>query len=149
MSDKTATHLRTILAAQHKELDGQEDYGLPESGDQSYQAHARPSMKPVYALHVIFPNGTVQSFQYQHLDSSSRYLHESIDLRFLGARITHVRLRGRNLWRLYDYMHQHRMAWVQVAARDLAADGETIITGVAIEEPKIPEFDLVFRESVS
>jgi hypothetical protein len=135
MTDNASPHLRQVLALRPQEATVEDEQGLPDLQGEGYQPHARPSAKAVFALHVIFPNGTVQSFQYQHLDSASRYLNESIELRFLGAKILQVTLRGRNLWKLYDYLHQHRMAWLRVADRDLAQDGETIITGVAITEP--------------
>jgi hypothetical protein len=148
MTDNTSAHLRQILAPRPQEGTAEEDNGLPDLQGTGYLPHARPAAKAVFALHVIFPNGTVQSFQYQHLDSASRYLNESIELRFLGARITQVVLRGRNLWKLYDYLHQHRITWLRVADRDLAHDGETIITGVFIEEPQTSGIDAAMAASV-
>ena len=135
MTDHAAPHLRQVLALRPQDANADEDLGLPDLHGEGYQPYARPSAKAVFALHVIFPNGTVQSFQYHHLDSAARYLNESIELRFLGAKILQLALRGRNLWKLYDYIHQHRIAWLRVADRDLAQDGETIITGIAVEEP--------------
>ena len=72
----------------------------------------------------------MHSFQYVHLDSYSTYTAESITLKFLGMEPVKVVIRGRNLWRLYDYIHQHRIAWIMQVARDFAQDGQTVVTQV-------------------
>jgi hypothetical protein len=41
-----------------------------------------------------------------------------------------VTIRGRNLWRLYDYIHQHRIPWIMQASRDFSQDGQTIVTDI-------------------
>jgi hypothetical protein len=41
-----------------------------------------------------------------------------------------ISIRGRNLWRLYDYIHQHRMAWLARADRDFADGKEAIIVSI-------------------
>lgn len=47
-----------------------------------------------------------------------------------------------NLWRLHDYIHQHRMPWVKVATNDLAKDREPIVTQVVIvEDPDKLDFE--------
>jgi len=78
-----------------------------------------------------------RSFQYVHLDSDSTFEQRSgqvITLRFAGTKIMQVTITGRNLWRLFDYLHQHRMPWIMVADRDFAADSEPVITRIAIAE---------------
>jgi hypothetical protein len=52
---------------------------------------------------------------------------------FMGLEPVRVIIDGRNLWRLYDYIHQHRIAWVMVASRDFAKDGQTIVTRVTVQ----------------
>jgi hypothetical protein len=110
--------------------DGEDDSGLPSLQEGEYQAFARASNKPVYAVHFVTPAGDVRSFQYAHLDSDSRYEASRITLKFMGMEPVRVTIDGRNLWRLYDYLHQHRMPWVMVATRDVAADGQPIVTRI-------------------
>jgi len=47
-----------------------------------------------------------------------------------------VSIRGRNLRRLYELIHQHRIDWVMRVdrGRDFAGDGATVVTGIEIEE---------------
>lgn len=81
-----------------------------------------------------------------HLDSDTRFAIEGkaqvIHLRFCGSRTTAVTILGRNLGRLYDYLHQHRMPWIARidSGRDFAADGEPVVTAIEIAEVKEAEF---------
>jgi hypothetical protein len=107
-----------------------------------YQAHGRAANKPVYTLHCCLGKNGYRSFQYMHLDSDSTFSidHKGhvISMRFVGTKIVQVTIRGRNLWRLYDYLHQHRLPWVMLADRDFAdgADKQVVITTIEIEEVK-------------
>jgi hypothetical protein len=121
---------RTAPVSETPPPDDTEENGLPARNSRHYVPHARPSSKPLYALHFVSPAGSVTSFQYVHLDSHSSYAAECITLQFLGMKPVKVAIHGRNLWRLYDCLHQHRIAWVMQASRDFAEDGETIITEV-------------------
>lgn len=121
-------HLRSVLNPAIPTAD--DESGLPSLKDGEYQPHARPSNKPVYAIHFVSPGGDVRSFQYVHLDSNSQYAAGRITLAFMGMEPVRVLIDGRNLWRLYDYIHQHRMSWVMIAGRDFVQDGQTILTGV-------------------
>ncbi len=78
----------------------------------------------------------MRSFQYAHLDSNSSFTAECITLRLMGMAPVKVLIHGRNLRQLYDYIHQHRTAWVREAARPFAADDETIVTKVKIDPVK-------------
>jgi hypothetical protein len=132
-------HLRSVLRAGAVEQSPtDEDSGLPSLREGEYQAFARPSNKPIYDIHFVDPKGEVRSYQYVHLDSDSRFTAERITLRFLGMEPAKVTIAGRNLWRLYDYIHQHRMTWVMTAARDFATDGQPIVTDISF---------MVLRES--
>ena len=125
-------HLRSVMRPSVADLPQAEDeLGLPSMGDKQYVPYARPANKPLYSIHFISPKGEVRTFQYVHLDSNSSFSAECITLKFLGMEPEKVVIRGRNLWRLYDYIHQHRTAWVMQAARDFAQDGQTVITQVA------------------
>lgn len=111
--------------------EGSRDQSLP--GDESASlAFARRSNKPEFSLHFITPAGTMRSFQYAHLDSDSGFTAECITLRFMGLEPQKVLIVGRNLRQLYDYIHQHRTAWVREAARPLGDDDEPIVTKVVI-----------------
>lgn len=123
--------LRSVLRAAPTELPpSEEELELPPLNGRQYVPHARPANKPLYSIHFLDPAGGVRSFQYVHLDSHSTYTAESITLKFLGMEPVKVVIRGRNLWRLYDYIHQHRIAWVMQAARDFAQDGQSVITDI-------------------
>jgi hypothetical protein len=114
---------------------------LPEP-DAPYRPHSRPVAMPIYALHVLLGCDGCRSFQYVHLDSDSAFTADDsgqcIRLQFCGSKVTAVAIRGRNLRHLYDLIHQHRISWVmrQDVGRDFAAEGETVITDIRIEEMK-------------
>jgi hypothetical protein len=126
-------HLQQAIARARPEADA--DTELPDLAA-GYQAHARPSNRPVYSLHCVRGKQGVQSFQYVHLDSASKFEADDrghvLSLRFCGSRHWEITIRGRNLWRLYDYIHQHRMPWVQQADRDFAADKEPIVSAISV-----------------
>jgi hypothetical protein len=136
MSDSSAVSalFRTAARGQPADAEPGNDELLPSVTDGNYQPYARPTSKPVYAIHFMKPKGEIFSFQYIHLDSNSHFSAECITLRFIGFDPVTVRLRGRNLWRLYDYLHQHRMPWIAEASTDFAADGQPVITKVEIEK---------------
>jgi hypothetical protein len=120
------------------------DNELPDASA-PYEAHARPSNKPVYTLHCCLGKEGYQSFQYVHLDSGSVFHrgpngHEIV-VRFAGTKTVQVTISGRNLWRLYDYLHQHRLPWVMRADRDFAGpdDKQSVITAIEIAEVEEPE----------
>ena len=112
---------------------------LPEP-DAPYQPHAKPSARLVYTLHLLLGRDGCRSFQYVHLDSDSNFTADDsgqyIRLRFCGSKVMQVCIRGRNLRRLYDFIHQHRIAWVMRIdrGRDLAGDGATVLTDIRVEE---------------
>ena len=112
------------------------DFDLPDPAA-PYQAHARASNKPVFSLHCCLGKDGFRSFQYVHLDSGSSFTTDQaghvITLRFIGTQVSQVIIRGRKLWRLYDYIHQHRMPWVMRADRNIADREEMIVTEIKIE----------------
>jgi len=131
MKGNAPAHLRNVLTSVD-EPTGDDERGLPSLSDGNYRAYARPANKPLYALHFISPQGNVRSFQYMHLDSDSSFTAERIALRFTGIKIMNVVITGRCLWEVYDYIHQHRTAWIRQAARDFAADREAIVTAISM-----------------
>src|SRR5437763_1598314 len=127
-------HLRSMLrptgaAVEPSPVD--DETGLPSLDEKQYAAHARPANKPLYSIHFVTPAGEVRSFQYVHLDSNSCYTAGCITLKFLGMEPLRVILHRRNLWKAYDLIHQHRLAWVMQASREFAQDGQTIVTEIA------------------
>jgi len=124
-------HLRSAMRPAVSDVSqGDDETGLPSLNEKQYVAHARPANKPLYSVHFVNPKGEVRSFQYVHLDGSCSFVADCITLKFLGMEPVKVLIRGRNLWRLYDYIHQHRMAWIMQASRDFAQDGQTIVTQI-------------------
>ncbi len=111
-----------------EELSEPDELGLPSQAESEYLPYGRPANKPLVSVHFITPDGKVQSFQYRHLDSDSRFEHGKIVLRFLGYRPTMVVIEGQQLWRLYDYLHQDRMPWVMQATRDFAEAGKPFVS---------------------
>ena len=111
----------------------EEDSGLP-SPLADYSPFSRPANKPLYSIHFIGPNDEMRSFQYAHLDSDSSYSAGRISLRFMGLKAIAVVIEGRSLQSLYDYIHQHRAAWVKQAARDFEPDGVSIVTKITFAE---------------
>lgn len=134
MKDNTPSHLRHAISEGSKNDQEEEESGLPTLRDNEFRPYARPTHKPVFSIHFITPKGMVRSFQYMHLDSNSSFTPQRIALRFIGSKVVDVLIDGRNLWQLYDYIHQHRTAWIREAARDFAQDHEPIVTKVSILE---------------
>ena len=122
--------------------DGVVDGDIPNMSG-PYQAHARPANSPVYTLHCLLGKDGYRSFQYVHLDSDTSFKVGStghiIRLRFAGTQVMEVTITGRKLWRLYDYVHQHRMPWIMRADRDLADEHEAIITAIDIVPGESPD----------
>ena len=117
---------------------------LPGYGD-PYKAAALPSNDSLTRLVCIMgkegfqPGGKAyRFFQYVHLDSDTDFGFtkdgQVMTLRFAGMNPVLVIVRGRNLLRICDYIHLHRMPWIRVADRDFAAGQKEIITGIEIVE---------------
>lgn len=134
MNDRPNAHLKELI----RQPVGKEPAAEPESGLPSlmddYSPFSRLANKPLYSIHFIGPNDEMRSFQYSHLDSDSSYSAGKISLRFMGLKAVAVIIEGRNLQPLYDYIHQHRAAWVKQAARDFAPDGTSIVTKITFVE---------------
>ena len=77
-------------------------------------------------------------FQYVHLDSDTDFGFtkdgQIMTLRFAGLRPVTVTVRGRNLLRICDYIHLHRLPWIRVADRDFAEGSKEIITSIEVSE---------------
>jgi hypothetical protein len=77
-------------------------------------------------------------FQYVHLDSDTDFGFtkdgQVFTLRFAGMNPVMVVVHGRNLLRICDSIHLHRMPWIRVADRDFADGQKEIITAIEIIE---------------
>lgn len=128
----------TAVPAERSE--GQDTESLPTlSGD--YLPHARPSYKPIPSLHCLLKDRSIENFQYGELTSRSRFLPSDpksggnmLVLRFVGLEATELRIAGRNLRTLFDYLTQHRIAWVAelAAERDFEANEGAVVTEITI-----------------
>jgi hypothetical protein len=116
------------------------DLLLPEPG-RPYEAF-RAASRPVFTLHCLLGKDGIRSFQFPHLASNTSFEANTegqiIRLRFCCEKVTAVTIRGRNLSKLHDYLHQHRVAWVWRidGGRDFGGDKEAVITAIDIEEVK-------------
>ena len=143
-------HLMDVLTrrrpepARETEAELPPDLLLPAPG-MGYEPCSPPSRYALYTLHCILGADGYRSFQYVHLDSDASLSADGkgqvLRLRFCGSKTTAVTIRGRNLSRLYDYLHQHRIAWVMRMDRDrdFASGNEPVVTSIDIEDVKEPE----------
>jgi hypothetical protein len=132
--EETPGRLRRVLSETAAKDAPKAERGLPTLLDGEYRPYARPSNQPLFSIHFIAAGGDVRSFQYMHLCSDSSYTPQQILLRFTASKMITVLISGRNLWELYDYIHEHRMPWVREASRDFALDGESIVTKLSFYE---------------
>lgn len=144
-NDSQLTLRSNVFAAKSAKTAKDDEFADSDLPDTSgpYQAFARPANKPLYTLHCWLGKDGYRSFQNAHLDSNSSFKTSSaghvIVLRFAGTELMQVTITGRKLGRLYDYIHQHRTAWVMRADRDLADEQEAIITAIEIMPVSSPE----------
>jgi len=112
----------------------------PEST--AYQAHARPGNKLLPSIHFILRDRSIRTFQYMHLESNSRFepllqgKGHRLTFRFASSVAVGVEIEGRNLFRLYDYITLHRMAWVceLEEGRDFEGEKAAVIRSFRFEE---------------
>jgi len=121
-----------------EEADGLEGFS-PEST--AYQAHARAGNKLLPSIHFILRDRSIRTCQFMHLESGSRFEFlpqgkgHRLAFRFGGSTSLGVVIEGRNLLRLYDYIAQHRMAWVceLPEERDFEDDRAAVARSICFE----------------
>ena len=121
-----------------EEADGLEGFS-PETT--AYQAHARPCNKLLPSIHFILRDRSIRTCQFMHLESGSRFEFlpqgkgHRLAFRFGGSTSLGVVIEGRNLWRLYDYITQHRMPWVCELddERDFEDERAAVIRSIAFQ----------------
>jgi len=110
----------------------------------AYQAHARPGNKLLPSIHFILRDRSIRTFQYMHLESNSRFeplpqgKGQRLTFRFASSSAVGVVIEGRNLFRLYDYITLHRMAWVCELdeGRDFEDEKAAVIRSFKFDETK-------------
>ena len=98
------------------------------------------------SVHFILKDRSIRSCQYNQLESDSSFTFlpqgkgNRLVLRFSGTAGLKVVIEGRNLWRLYDYIAQHRMAWVHElsAERDFEGEDEAVVNAIDFETEPLP-----------
>jgi hypothetical protein len=119
---------------------------LPGDGD-PYKAAGMQSNESLTRLCLIMGRESFQAggkpyrfFQYVHLDSDTDFGFtkdgQVITLRFAGLNPVIVIVKGRNLLRICDYIHLHRLPWIRVADRDFAEGSKEIITSIEVIESR-------------
>ena len=114
---------------------------LPKASDE-YAAFGRAGNKPLTTLYFMLKDGSWDGFAYANLErirltpASEAGGGNELVLRFAGSSATEVRLKGRNLAKLYNYLGQHRTPWVRElpSERDFQATSAAVVTAVAIED---------------
>lgn len=130
-------HLEDVLGRQWPQAT--EESMLPAPGT-AYQAFGRAASQPVCTLHCGLGKEGYRSFAYLHLDSDSRFSTDGgghvIVIRFAGLRPVQLTIRGRNLVRLYDSLHQHRTPWIMRADRDFTEGDDPVVTAIEFDDVK-------------
>lgn len=111
------------------------EFYLPDLPDLAfYKAYGNPTLKPCYSLFII-KGCRVELYPYYHLSERSYFERtsdgDSIVLLYQDAKIC---ITGNNLWRMWDYVGQHRMPWIRMADRAMSEDGEKIIVNIDINQ---------------
>lgn len=88
--------------------------------------------RPEYGIDFEWPDGRSIGFEYASL-VRREFVAGRVVLTFLADELVRVTIHGRGLRPLYELIRGHRVAVVHVAGRDMAADGEAIVTDVRIE----------------
>lgn len=89
-------------------------------------ASLRPSNKPIPRLHVMDRTGKVRTYMYHHLDSDARFDGNSFVVVFAATKLWEITVKGRNLWRIFDYVTLARWPYLREDHRSGFKDGEVI-----------------------
>lgn len=146
-----AVKLAGTLQRVKPEPEESDEWAMLPDMKEGYLAHARPSNKPVYAIHFVLGKDGYRSMQMIHLDSDSRFEADKagqiIKLRFGGLEPVAVTIRGTNLKKLYTYIHHHRMPWVAQAdqGRNFSRGDDPVVDSITV----IPLEDIKRAASLS
>jgi hypothetical protein len=128
----------------NESVDMDEPAGLETFSPDSttYQAHARAGNKPLHSIHLILRDQSIRTCQYLHLESGSSFTTlpqgkgHRLTLRFSSSTAIGIVIEGRGLWRLYDYIAQHRMPWIYELpdGRDFEDARASVIRAIEFQE---------------
>jgi hypothetical protein len=112
---------------------------LPQPGSPYDVAHARASNKPVPTLRFLIGD-SIRGLPYANLDSVDWLAPDkpgaspAIVMRFSGLVPREALITGRNMLKLYDYLSNHRVAWVRELpkGKDFLDVPETVVTGIKV-----------------
>lgn len=94
--------------------------------------------KPEFGIDFERPDSTSIGFEYSSL-VRREFTAQRIVLTFLADEMVRVTIIGRGLRQLYELIRAHRVAVVNVAARDMGAEGDAIVTEVVVEKVEAPD----------
>lgn len=114
---------------------------LPQPGD-GYKAHARPDNKALLTLRFLLKDSAVEGFSYSDLRRIRLLPSDKpgggpvLVLRFVEAVIVEVRIEGRHLEAMHNYLGYHRIAWVrELPPGKMLGDGmAAAVTGISIRQ---------------
>jgi hypothetical protein len=114
---------------------------LPGPGD-PYKAHARPDNKALLTLTFLCQNSAEEGFAYADLRRIRLLPADKpgggpvLVLLFTEAAVTEVRIVGRRLDTMRDYIRYHRVAWLRELppGKMLADRNAAVITGITINQ---------------
>jgi hypothetical protein len=99
---------------------------------------SRPTPKWWTGIHVKRGRDGTRSFQYVHIGyeefdpAGTRFVFE-----FNVPEKWRVTVTGTNLWKIYNYLHQHRLEWIEQADRSIGKDESVpLISKIDVEEIK-------------
>jgi hypothetical protein len=108
-----------------------------DAGEDLGPCAARPTGKWLAGVHVFRRQGSTRSFEFAHVGYKEYHPGNTwFVIEFNEPEKWRLTVRGRNLWKIYNYIAQHRLEWIREADRDFASDGEAIITAIVIEAVK-------------
>ncbi len=111
---------------------------LPGPGD-AYKAHARPDNKALLTLRFLLRNSAVEGFSYSDLRRIRLLPSDKpgggpvLVLRFIDEE---VRIEGRHLDAMHNYLGYHRIAWVrELPPGKMLGEGmAAAVTGISIRQ---------------
>ena len=114
---------------------------LPRSAD-DYVACGRASNRTLVTLLIMLKDGSFDGFAYASLErvglrpAAEIGEGNELTLRFSGSTVTEVRLKGRNLLRLFANIARHRTPWIRElpVERDFQPAGEAVVTSISVSD---------------
>ena len=111
--------------------------GESSEGEDLGECASKAIPKGFVGIHVFNGKEDTSAFQYQHL-GFERFSADgtSFVIEFNIPEKWRMSVSGRNLWRIFVNLHQHKIEWIRKADRDFADENQPVITGIVIEQMK-------------